>query len=450
MPLPAADSQGPSLNLLGQPPPIYFVDREAYLGVMQSHCYKRSNATVPDERYPAYRPPPWEDERNAALRPLCKLYRSLSRKGLTPLEVIEEVGNRHCSREEDRVSSILGLFHVELSQLRTGKGLAMQIVELAKVCSLEMLVELCGMDVVDCCTIGMSWAPDFANSSRHSFWSTHVLPELQEQQLEVAMERQQVCADGSIKLLAKVVSGHLLAITALPAAIREMSRTTTAKYRQSHPNVTDAEQPTHFIVVPMLNIDNTIPSESEVAFPASNSLLPQNISLESCCFIPLDLYPTKTNQSTLNLNFFFNWQTGSSHGGSFHIPIDLAQTHDLNSLTDLVVSFPIQMVLLGGAPTAIKHGDNFKVIMVCLSKTAAADTGEREEQLHKVGMLYLTEMQEWGLQMKYFEKAGMSECLIGGFGANLSHYVSLQHDVSGEVCILDRPPGGYVPIRKSW
>ncbi|MCO5602651.1 hypothetical protein L7F22_056786 [Adiantum nelumboides] len=191
-----------SFDSSNQTSTIYLVDREAYFGLMQCHSRMMEPSPIGYSK---------------GVEELLGLYGRLRKKHpWRAYDVIVEVGKRNCTVEEDRVLGILGLLGFgsgELSQLRSGKGLPAQIVQLAKICNPEMLLDMCAMDARGCFTPGMSWQPAFHD--RDDSWLAHLQIPPSRGKLTVQVERQQVTAAGSLKLRAKVVSAHVLPVNAL-------------------------------------------------------------------------------------------------------------------------------------------------------------------------------------------------------------------------------------------
>lgn len=394
---------------------IYLVDRGAYLAIMECDYGMTQKHTAGPNIGGLHTAPTGPSVH--ALSHLLAVYKSL--QGWRPSQVISEVGQRNCTVEEDRVLGILGLLSIgsgELSQLRSGKGFQAQLVELAKVCSPRILIELCGMDVKACCTVGMSWAPDFHDPTgmQNIKWSMYVRDRLQ-----VEMERQQVTAAGSLKLLAKVVSGHVIPSTALPPPAKE------TEFMQSFPRY-GSPLPSYFLVIPRF-----------VDTPELGSVMLASTST-SCSFIPLTLMATNTG-GVLTLHFEFHFSIGHSHRGYLELPLpiiinnDGASTAPNNNFDDLSVSFQVEMVLLGGTNPDKSGSETLKVIMVCLKNP-------NREELHKIGMLYLIHRLTAtpGIKldktcvnemMLILENTSMKECTVGGFGADLSAHVDIGHKV---------------------
>lgn len=84
--------------------------------------------------------------------------------GWDPIQVIVEVSKRDCTRDEDRILSILGLLKLEgIVSLRTGKTLDEQLVDLAqhlvRAKHPTVLLKLCATQFTGHSRTGMSWAP---------------------------------------------------------------------------------------------------------------------------------------------------------------------------------------------------------------------------------------------------------------------------------------------------
>ncbi|KAI5076753.1 hypothetical protein GOP47_0008818 [Adiantum capillus-veneris] len=379
---------------------IYLVDREAYLGVMQ--CDSRMS-TEPSP--PAGNSKGVQELRSLYARLLssCPIWRAW--------DVIVEVGKRNCTVEEDRVLGILGLLGKleggELSQLRSGNRLQDQIRDLASVCSPEMLVELCGMDVRACATAGMSWAPDFHDSTCHDFWFTYVQSELRngQESLSVQVKRESVTATGALKLRAKVVSAYVHPVTALPEPLQN---TDFIKSFLGYNSET-----THFMVI------NTAP------FLLSSSNIPPDPYgfIPLCCTIPDDQASSTT---PLIINFEFHPSYGNIYRGCMQLPITIHRSATTSIVKDL--SFQIKMVLLADTHCT-RSGDKLQLIMLCLkSATNKEGTEEVDQELHKIGMLsFIVDPDQDHLDVEVkrlnFESTSMNKCTIGGLGADLSAHV---------------------------
>lgn len=330
--------------------PTYFVDREAYLALMQ--CDSR----MVEGKAEVHQQP------TSGVQALRGLYCALATEGnWRPCHVICEVGLRNCSVEEDRVLSILGLLGLHLHQLRTGKSLKDQVMELAKAGGSDILLELCMMNQKGGKEVGISWAPDFHGANK---------------KLECALRPVQVDMevirplgdDGRLWLKAKVAWGKVV-----PSTDKQDIDQSTG-------------EASHCLIVP----------HDHLQAPASATLEGTRI--------PLDVLQQKEMPSFQQsiLHFDFSSAYHSARLGSFEVPI--------KSNADRV-SFPVRLVLLG------KDERGSKLILICIAEGTSS-----KSELHKIGSIALPDNMAMELHTT-FEGCKMQECVIGGFGADLSDYV---------------------------
>lgn len=249
--------------------------------------------------------------------------------------------------------------------------------------------------------------------------------------------REGVSETGALKLRAKVVSAHVLPITVLPAPLL-----------QSMPFLKASNYPcSHLIVIPpqtpslLGSLPHPLSRQAHDNLSSADSL---RCDLSDYGFIPI-LCCDSDFESVLTpfINFkFHRFASGCTHGGSMHLPMRTSfittspatnnssvsvpnPPHDAIICFDTnELSFQMEMVLLAGT-NDISTGKRLQLIMLCLKSTAASEH-DQEQELHKIGMLYLTtDPKKDHLYVEvqnrvHFESASMRECTIGGFGADVS------------------------------
>lgn len=362
---------------------IHFIDREAYLFIVRAGFAIDEVENIKHEEM------------------LCGLFGLLEAGKVDPRLIIMKIGERFCSHAEDRVLSILGLLGVKLhsnEQLRTGKTLDEQIIEAASKCHPDTLALLFATDGVGYPTKGMSWAPNFRDS-----WESLICGWNDNSHCRIDRDTKRQWIGGIQRFERKV---EILGVSAVGIRV-------ACKKVNGHVSRICCEDQDELINGALSGTDA---GATHGLFRSSDDK--QIMSLEASSWM-FDSVPSEKGESDHvmlraaddKFQIIYLVSTSDNHSRlSVTVRSEILPPDANKQAAKGLARLDVCMLLLG----AIEE-DGRELIMVCL---------EDKEELHKLGILVLPANQSsiiFGDQLVQT----VEECMIGGFGRDLSQFVKL-------------------------
>lgn len=335
------------------------------------------------------------------------------RQHLDPVQVVAEVARRNCTRDEDRVLSVLGLLGIEGAvQLRNGKPLKDQLLDLAKRMARSpskrlhtLLVQLCIAEFAGSTTPGMSWAPSMMKRPIKDLNRRDNI-ELYEAARRAALEIEQhteVCLSQM---------GQILMYMRKSVEVENVLDDGTlifAKARALHDCIFTRQGDVFNLHIMSNSAQNASSSHSTSLSSTAAPLIHDSVTgdmTDTFKYIyPFQAHVTSSSYLLINQITYAGPVISSTRVATMSV-VSLPPRQDHYSH---LKQFKVHLVLLG--QICLPCNTELEVMMICV--------GDKLGKLHKVGIGWIPGLKSILL------KTPVSKCTIGGFEDFMDRFVLL-------------------------